>query len=281
MKKLLILLPLFLVAVLVAPKAADAVYIDSVTHEPITLDYGHNCTLTPNPSEKSSTIVYTLNIALTNRINYEYYKYWGRYARCDELQWHAEHNTEFNRLTRWLQQVQIQRYNNHEYDGLFRTDDIRRGADPVYATWRLINGKRQRVYDWPTQIAWGYVWEDGRGVPNELIEYFYAAYPEIEPLQYSEGPYIEQFNDAWHNFNPNVDMPQRLLDEVIANGFNSNRYFFFRNPCDWGSHGCGYLGHGYSGGWTLLNPCYYGSYNERQNPVCPELDEYLESIGEE
>lgn len=35
----------------------------------------------------------------------EYFSYWGRYPRCDELQFHLDHSTPLDRLTSWLNEI--------------------------------------------------------------------------------------------------------------------------------------------------------------------------------
>src|SRR5690606_14393741 len=141
------------VSIAVWPKTTLAVYVDPVTHEPIMTN---GCVLTPDPAQKNAHTVYTLNISLTQDIDRAYYEWWGRYARCDELQFHAEHNTPWARVNSWLSKTQIQRYKDHVYTGgLFKTHA--QGTFSDAKIWRIINGKRQRVYDWPTQMAWGFL----------------------------------------------------------------------------------------------------------------------------
>ncbi len=54
-------------------------------------EYGYkvgDCILVDTPSEADATHVYTLNPNFTRQMNTAYMRYFGRNARCDELQFH-------------------------------------------------------------------------------------------------------------------------------------------------------------------------------------------------
>lgn len=213
------------------PLISEAVYIDPVSQEPIET-WGYGCVLTPDPSEKDANTVYTLNIAFTNEFNSMYYTYWGRPARCDELQYHAEGSTSKQRLGNWLREVELERYSSHYYDGTVSTYD--------HKVWRLVNGKRQRIHDWLTMVAWGYLPEDNKSIYWPLTGHFYNAYPEIDSLQYNQGPYFEQVDEMWRNHTEDIDVPQRLLDELQEFGLGYYGHFLYRNPCDIGTYARGW-----------------------------------------
>lgn len=263
MKKLLILLPLLLVAVLVVPKSTKAVYQNFGQTEPITAPgQNGNCVLTPDPNEKSDTVTYTLNVEKTVRISRLYKEIWDRYANCNELTWHAEHNTPIDRLTNWLFTVEKNRYLNHEYIGTVRTEGGK--------IWRLINGKRQRVYDWLTMVSWGYLSQDTHSIHKNLTNVFFAAYPEIEPLNYSDGPYHSQVQEMWLEGNREANVPQKLLQELLFKGF-SMEYFILRNPFSKHSES-DYDSKVFDFGWLGLNRCEYKSINYQgvMDNVCDE-----------
>lgn len=241
MQRLLIVSLSFLAGLTLVASTAQAVYADPVSRKPITTD-GSNCVLTPDPAQKSATTVYTLNINLTNTINDHYLSYWHRSARCDELQWHADRGTSVNKLDRWLRKVEIQRLRNHEYEGLVYSSG---------AHWRLINGKRQKVPDWLTQMAWGYVTKDGFAIHSQTKKQFLEAYPEIKPLNYTEGPYFQQVDDMWRNGTRTANVPQDLNDELLQYGFGTG-YFLYRNVCWYLIRGCD---SGYDWSFLYENAC--------------------------
>jgi len=70
------------------------------------------CTMVTLISEKSETSVYTLNPTHTVSLANSYFEYWSRWPRCDELQFHIDHNTSLSRLRAWLSQVERQRLQN-------------------------------------------------------------------------------------------------------------------------------------------------------------------------
>lgn len=216
---------------LAAPLISQAVYLDPISHKPIKTD-GSNCILTADMTQKSATTVYTLNISLTNEINSLYYTYFHRSARCEELQFYADHATPLTRVKSWLIQTELQRYQNHFYNGTVSTYD--------HKAWRLINGQRQRIYDWLTMVAWGYIPDDHISIPVDLTNQFYTAYPEIGPLVYNKGPYFQQINNMWKNQVQTSNLPARLQNEVVTMGFGYYGYFLYRNPCDIGTHARGW-----------------------------------------
>ncbi|MFA6198280.1 MAG: hypothetical protein WC734_03965 [Patescibacteria group bacterium] len=251
MKKLLVLFTV-LVGLVGLVKPSQAVYTDPITREPISL-YFSKCVLTPDPAQKNATTVYTLNIDMARKIESAYLEWWNRAPRCDEVQYHIEHNTTIIKLSSWLSKVEIQRFKDHTYDGLVKTHA--QGTYGDAKTWRLINGKRQRVYDWPTQMAWGFVSADLKPINIQLSNEFFAAYPEIAPLKYSDGPYKTQVDTVWKTGATDINAPARLKTELIKFGVEYG-FFKYRDACSQFMRGCGT---GYDYTFLYTNPCIYNS----------------------
>jgi len=199
-------------------------------------DYGYkagNCIMVDQESEADSTHVFTLNPDNTVTINQEYYIRWGRNARCDEIQFHVDHNTPISTLSAWLNEVEVSRYQNmaaSAYEG--NTVSTSRHH------WYFIqNGIAHRIYDWPTAMAWGVLLEDRRSIPAVHTGSFYQYVTVGEPLNFTEGLYYEKINAIWKEGDRDYSsLPTRLAWAVRTTSGQCKSYTCAFDDCQYQYH---------------------------------------------
>lgn len=170
-----------------------------------------NCTLVSTKAEADATHVYTLNPDNTYRINTAYLNYWGRNARCDELQFHVDHNTTLSRLGSWLKSVAIGWYKN-----IGTTHFNNQTISTTRHEWFLVqNGVVRRIPDWLTGLSFGLLINDRLDIPYTLANDFYSLIKLGSPLNFNEGAYATKIRAIWKNGDTNYStLPSKMVDEI-------------------------------------------------------------------
>lgn len=174
------------------------------------------CTLVTTQAEADATHVYTLNPTHVQRLNYLYFRLWGRNARCDELQFHVLHNTTTTRLRSWLNELAFSRYRSIGTSHLVGTTI---GNNGMYLVKR--NGIH-KVPDLLTAFSWGLLPEDRFSIPLEQRTTFNAVVTKGAPLAFSKGPYADKIFAIWKNGDRDFSsLPARLAArmENYVNGY--------------------------------------------------------------
>ena len=251
MKKIVILSMLVATFCLVAQPIMACTY-----REPTyPYDYGWkagDCTMVYDSAEANSTQLYTLNPDHTYQLNSEYSERWGRNARCDEIQFHVDHNTPISVLSAWLDEVEKERYKN-----LAATRYNGNTVSTSRHEWYLIqDGVAHRIYDWLTASSWGLLIWDRITIPLRYTGDFYNSATFGDPLDFNDGPYADKIRAIWKEKDRDYSsLPTRLSDEI--SDFTPGSYFHAFEDCQYGS--------GYAGGggamfnlldwdWMLTNP---------------------------
>jgi len=227
MRTYVILASLIVASLFVVRPAEAAVWRDPYD---LTKDYkAGNCTLVSTRAEANASRVYTLNpdfVVLT--LNSSYRDYWDRDARCDELQFHVDHNTTRTRLRQWLGEVVTGWFKNIRATHLNgQTVSTGRGE------WFLIeNGVARRIPDWLTAMSHGLLLQDKKDVHFFLDAVFYANVRIGAPLQFSQGQHADKIVDIWKEGDRDYSsLPDRLADEISSieegGGFEDCRPEFF------------------------------------------------------
>ncbi|MFA6272082.1 MAG: hypothetical protein WC693_03160 [Patescibacteria group bacterium] len=205
MKKALILSVTLFLLLLPASRPLKATpYLDSYFDE---ITAGDNCTLVNTPAEADATHVYTLNPDYTKLLAVEYPAFWERQARCDELQFHVDHNTPKARLSSWLlttAQSWLQNISTSHY----KNQTVSTSRDE----WFFINESgAHRIPDILTGWSWGLLGEDYLKISPRLTDSFYNSVTIGSPLQFNDGQYAEKIRAIWKNGDRNFDtLPTRL-----------------------------------------------------------------------
>jgi hypothetical protein len=185
-----------------------------------------NCTMVNTEAEKSVTTVYTLNPDHTRSLAYQYRNVWHREARCDELQFHVDHNTTINCLRLWLIEVEKERYRNMG-TSIYNGQTM---STPRYDWFLIKDGKRYHIPDLPTAYAWGLLVQDRISVSSFLTDYFYEHVEDGGALNYTDGQYFEQIDDVWRNLNFSQSTFPTRLQEELETQFSQNAFTYI-NPC--------------------------------------------------
>ncbi len=215
-----------------------------------------NCIMVDQESEADATHVYTLNPDNTYLLNFEYYRRWGRNARCDELQFHVDHNTTRSRLVEWLNEVEASRYQNmaaSRYEG--NTVSTNRHE------WYFIkDGVAHRIYDWVTGLSWGLLVDHRKSIPYANMGAFYDNVSFGDPLNYTEGNFYEEINAIWKDGERDFsNLPTLMAEEIeywINEGlYSPGNYHSIFEHCSfiWRCPGDSY-GHLLDWGWMARNP---------------------------
>ncbi|MFA6271922.1 MAG: MopE-related protein [Patescibacteria group bacterium] len=174
--------------------------------------YAGVCQLVETRAEAGPNKVYTLNPDHTIRLNNLYKDYFSRNARCDELQFHVDHNTSAYRLEAWLAETML---------GWFRDIGKTHFEGQTLSTsrheWYFVkNGTLHRIYDWPTALAWGLLPGDRLSIPWQLTNRFYNIVKIGEPLNFSTGQYATQIHNLWKKGTENISvLPLSMQNEII------------------------------------------------------------------
>lgn len=183
-----------------------------------------NCALVNTQSEANATHVYTLNPDNTIAINSAYMSRWDRNARCDEIQFHVDHNTSINRLTNWLDETAYGWYANIGTSH-FKNQTISTSRHEWFFV--DVNGIH-RIPDWLTALSRGLLINDRISIPPAHTEKFYELAEIGPPLLFSSiekgqtqwlGPWSEKVYNIWKNGDRDYTtghppMPSRLVEEL-------------------------------------------------------------------
>lgn len=209
MKKLLLITALVGLGLLIGQSVKASAWMDP--SDPSQPYLAGNCSMRNVRSEALSGGVYTLNPDYTFQLNQAYLEYWNRNARCDELQFHVDHNTTRERLKTWLGSVASTWFLNP-------------GASPYLGQtvstsrheWYLITlFGAHRIYDWPTALSHGLLVGDRMSISPALTDSFYANMNFLPPLHFGEGQYADKINDIWKNGDRDYSsLPARLADNI-------------------------------------------------------------------
>lgn len=216
----------FCIAVLLAsivssfltPWIAQAATFDDGVGMPLTAG---TCVMVNTRAEaKRGNAVYTLNPDHTIKLNQAYLSFWGRNARCDELQFHVDRNMKIAKLSSWLNKRAVAWYRdlkNSPYEG--------RTVSTSRREWFLVqNGQLRHIPDWLTAMSWGLRIPARASIPSRMTDIFYESATVGEPLQYSAGPYWSAIEERRRNGTAlPATVPQPVRDEVQA--FAQNAVF--------------------------------------------------------
>ncbi len=250
MKKSLLLVASMFAMVLLASPAYAKSWIGSDGKTPLKVT---DCTLVDTRTEADATHVYTLNPDFTNRLNYQYWQYWYRNARCDELQFHVDHNTTLTRLGEWLESRALARYRdmaNSIYEGQTLSTSSHE--------WFFVqDGVLHRIPDALTGWSWGLLVGDRYSIPDRHNLSFRQLVTIGSPLNFDEGQYATTINSIWkQGLRDYSSLPTRMGD--LITGFEKG------NPPYWNGifTACSYTA-SFSGdpsqnlldwSWMLRNP---------------------------
>lgn len=202
-----------------------------------------DCIMVDDRSEADATHVYTLNPSHTVNLNNSYYLYWNRNARCDELQFHVDHNTSDKKLRAWLGKKSVAWFKNLKVSPLEGTT-ISQGTG-----WFLIkDGKTRKIPDWLTGLSWGLVIWDKRTIGEPLRAAFTQYVKSGAPLDFNDGPNADKIRTIWKD----GDRDFSLLPERLASEITNSLTFFTECRAN--------LGHGdprdrpLNWDWMLRNP---------------------------
>ncbi len=197
-----------------------------------------DCTMVTTRGEADATHVYTLNPSNTVNLNLSYLYYWGRNARCDELQFHVDHNTSIARLNSWLKSVVVDWFKNigtTHYNNQTVSTTWSNGHG--YEWFLVRDGAIHRIPDWLTALSWGLLMNDRLSIPVGVHEEFYDNAPLGAPVSFNDGPYATKIRSIWQNGDRDFStLPASLATEI--NSFLSG-------------------GGGRSGNWGVFTSCSY------------------------
>lgn len=151
------------------------------------------CTLVTTPAEADSSNVYTLNPDHTILLNNSYFTYWGRNARCDELQFHIDHSTPISRLNSWLNGIAL-----GWYQDIGSTHYANQTVSTSTHEWFFIkDGVARRIPDLLTAWSWGLLLGDRLSIPAAHTTAFYNSVTIGAPVDFSGGQYYKKINSIW------------------------------------------------------------------------------------
>ncbi len=175
-----------------------------------------NCYMVDSQAMADDQHVYTLNPDHTFQLNYSYVLRWGRNARCDELQFHVDHNTPLSRLNAWLDEVAFGWYSN-----LSASHFNRQTISTSRHEWFYVDENGiHRIPDWLTGLSWGLLVNDRLSIPIVHTEAFYEYATISNPLNYYGGSYVDEINDIWQDGNRDYsNLPTSMVNDI--NSVNS------------------------------------------------------------
>ncbi len=220
MKKILLASTLFLLIFLIAPRVNAATWKDKYD---VTEPYmAGTCYMVDQQSEADATHVYTLNPDNTYELNQSYYKHWYRDARCDELQFHVDHNTPLARLNAWLDEVAYGWYAN-----LSATHYNHQTVSTSRHEWFYVDENGiHRIPDWLTAMSWGLLTADRLSIPEPQTNRFYELVTIAAPLNFNDGKYADKINDIWKNHDRDFStLPSKIASEINSYTFGYHKIF--------------------------------------------------------
>lgn len=229
----------------------------------LTAGWNSNCILVNTPSEADATHVYTLNPDNTIQINQSYYTKWERNARCDEIQFHVDHNTPITRLNSWLDSVAYGWYAN-----IGNTHFKNQTVSTSRHEWFYVDQSGiHRIPDILTAWSWGLLMEDRISIYSGHTDAFYKYAPLGAPLKFSEGRYVNKIHDIWKEEDRNFStLPSRLASSIRNNTYGYSK-IFSSCPSNCGSDTDRFCGNLLDWRWYQSNPGYYS---------CPTREELTE-----
>ncbi|MFA6392248.1 MAG: hypothetical protein WCW66_05915 [Patescibacteria group bacterium] len=212
---------------------------------------GH-CILVDTISEADDTHVYTLNPDNTTAINFEYYEHWNRNARCDELQFHVDHNTPIIRLREWLRGVAIGWYQNIGTSH-FKNQTV---STPSHEWFFIDEAGAHRIPDWLTALSWGLLMYDRISIGLPVSGDFHKYVKFSTPLNFGDGNYADKVSSIWlENDTDYSTLPNRLVEEINRKDADSSYPVLGNGVCTYPGT---YPGDPYRAlldwGWMLRNP---------------------------
>ncbi|MFC1687268.1 hypothetical protein ACFL0L_01720 [Patescibacteria group bacterium] len=181
-----------------------------------------DCKLVKTESEASEIYVYTLNPDYTILLNQSYFDHWQRNARCDELQFHVDHNTTRTRLRVWLRDIAYGWYSDIGASHL-KNQTVSTGD---YEWFFIQNGTIRRIPDILTAWSWGLLINDRITIPREHTDDFYNLTTLGAPLNFNDGQYVDDINDIWNDGNRDYSsLPSRLADDIQSQVSGTKRVF--------------------------------------------------------
>lgn len=192
------------------PAAVQAgTYLDGQGN-PLTVGF-NDCIMVDTMAEADTTHIYTLNPDNTNNLDLYYNRYWGRSARCDELQFHIDHNTPIYRLRDWLNGVA-----NSWYQNIGATHYNHQTVSTARHEWFYIdeNGAH-RIPDWLTAMSWGLLIKDRLSIPIDVTDLFYNNVTFTAPMQFNDGQFADEIYSLWKENNPDYStLPKTMQTEI-------------------------------------------------------------------
>ncbi|MCH7492617.1 hypothetical protein IID19_03445 [Patescibacteria group bacterium] len=185
------------------------------------------CTLVTTPAEADSSNVYTLNPDHTILLNNSYFTYWGRNARCDELQFHVDHSTSISRLNSWLKSV-VRGW----FSDIGNTHYANQTVSTLNHEWFFIKeGVARRIPDILTSWSWGLLVGDRISIPRAVQADFYELVTIGAPMEFSGGQYSEKINSIWMDGNRDYSSLPESMSTIIDKFVESK---FAGSPTDGG-----------------------------------------------
>ncbi|MBU0706935.1 hypothetical protein KKG41_01025 [Patescibacteria group bacterium] len=209
MKKLLIFTIILFFAAVLTPQADAATWKDRIF--PAEPYMAGDCFMVDQPSEADETHVYTLNPDNTNELSMSYLMRWRRNARCDELQFHVDHNTPLSRLNAWLDEIAYGWYANISTSHLKHQT-----VSTTRHEWFYIGDNGiHRIPDWLTGLSWGLLIGDRISIPSNHTEQFYNTVALGTPLSFNDGTYASEIDSIWHDgITDYSDLPDSMVEEI-------------------------------------------------------------------
>jgi len=209
MKKLLIFAVVLFFAVVLIPQANAVTW--KAKYDPSEPYMAGDCFMVDQLSEADETHVYTLNPDNTNELSMSYLMRWRRNARCDELQFHVDHNTPLSRLNAWLDEIAYGWYANISTSHLKHQT-----VSTTRHEWFYIGDNGiQRIPDWLTGLSWGLLIGDRISIPSNHTIKFYELANLDSPLNYNTGIYADDINGIWHDgVTDYSNLPNSIAEEI-------------------------------------------------------------------
>lgn len=225
-----------------APNARAGYYPDN---DGTPLKVG-DCTLVNDKSQENATQVYTLNPTYVSNIDAIYYTYFRRDARCEELQFHIDHNNPVRKVEKWL----IKTVTNRMKSGYYNGNTV---ATKSRGEWFWVdNNVAHRIPDWLTGLSNGFLRSDRILLTLKLSDLFLHNVAIGAPVAFGDGAYADKITSIWKNGDRDyTSLPQRLAEEISL--YETRAGVFTR--CVYRSY---YVSQGYDidldWSWMLHNP---------------------------
>lgn len=176
-----------------------------------------DCTLVNDKSQASDTQVYTLSPSDVVSIYYKYFQYFRRPARCEELQFHVDHNNSVKKVEKWLLKTVTNRIKSGYYNGNTVVTKTR-------SEWFWVeNNVAHRIPDWLTGLSNGFIISDHILLSATLSNLFYHNVAIGAPVAFGDGAYADKITSIWKNGDRDyTSLPQRLAEEISLRESKSN-----------------------------------------------------------